>query len=781
MSRRDDFLDDHPWISRVFSLRKYLPPLNFITIHYAYFIIVCLISSVIFWRSSDATSPVSYTDSLFLVVSAMTEAGLNTVNLSALTTWQQTILFLLIMLGSTIWVSMWTVLARKHVFEKRFDDIVHIEYARKLSQKGSGISLALPKLRKVISFRKAQTVPVPDRTLPAMGSRALENENRVDPQSQVAKAMPRPRRALSLPDLDPMEPTKTSPEPKPEPEPPSPDNADRHIIFVDTPHIEEGNSATSTGTSYSNQNRPTRRNGVSKTPAGQDRVELSIRHFLGSRSSSRNGQFHSLTSEERENLGGCEYRALKALAVLVPLYFFLWQFLGCVALGAWINNYKPDTAKANGINPWWLGIFNGVSAFNNSGMSLLDANMIPFQNAYFVLITMGLMILAGNTAYPLFLRLIVWTSLKLLKAVTSDNAYNDLKATLEFILKYPRQVYTNLFPSRPTWWLLFMLTCLNSIDWVAFEIMNIGNPVIESIPTGSRILDGLFQALAVRSGGFYVVPIAQIYIGLQVLYVTMMYISVYPVVIMMRHSNIYEERSLGIYSGDGSSRPDTDPEAAAPLFSADGHDTESHSHTSNTNDIPPMGPNLVRRLSRSSAAVDIGHALQRTFTWNGVGAPPAMYSKKSYKGHTLDRLDGSSSSRRNSRIGFISQQIHGQMAHDIWWLVLAVIVITTIETSHFMADPVAFSVFNIIFEVVSAYGTVGISVGIPRDAYSFSGAWHTGSKLVLCLVMLRGRHRGLPVALDHAVRLPGEHLHRDEEEDHQIRRTMKGPRMNLNP
>jgi Trk-type K+ transport system membrane component len=24
----------------------------------------------------------------------------------------------------------------------------------------------------------------------------------------------------------------------------------------------------------------------------------------------------------------------------------------------------------------WLGIFNGVSAFNNSGMSLLDANMV---------------------------------------------------------------------------------------------------------------------------------------------------------------------------------------------------------------------------------------------------------------------------------------------------------------------------------------------------------------------------------------------------------------------
>jgi len=127
---------------------------------------------------------------------------------------------------------------------------------------------------------------------------------------------------------------------------------------------------------------------------------------------------------------------------------------------------------------------------------------------------------------------------------------------------------------------------------------------------------------------------------------------------------------------------------------------------------------------------------------------------------------------RETRISFISQQIRGQLAHDLWWLVLAILVISTIETGHFLADPVAFSVFNVIFEVVSAYGCVGISVGAPNQAYSFSGAWHTWSKLVLCLVMLRGRHRGLAVALDRAVRLPGDNLHRDEDEDHRIRQSL---------
>lgn len=111
--------------------------------------------------------------------------------------------------------------------------------------------------------------------------------------------------------------------------------------------------------------------------------------------------------------------------------------------------------------------------------------------------------------------------------------------------------------------------------------------------------------------------------------------------------------------------------------------------------------------------------------------------------------------RSSQSRAFISLQLRSQLSHDLWWLVLATLLITCIEVSHFESDPVTYSVFNIIFEVVSAYGCVGISTGLPGKNYSFSGAWHTASKVILCAVMLRGRHRGLPVGLDRAVRLGG--------------------------
>jgi Trk-type K+ transport system membrane component len=105
---------------------------------------------------------------------------------------------------------------------------------------------------------------------------------------------------------------------------------------------------------------------------------------------------------------------------------------------------------------------------------------------------------------------------------------------------------------------------------------------------------------------------------------------------------------------------------------------------------------------------------------------------------------------------FIRHQLRSQLAHDAWTIVLALFLITIIEAHKFAENPAVFSVFNFLFDIVSGYGCVGISVGVPWDMYSFCGSWQSLSKLILCGVMIRGRHRGLPVAIDRAVLLPGE-------------------------
>jgi hypothetical protein len=141
---------------KVQKVRQYLPPLNFITVHYSYFIITCLITSVIFWGSSDPTKSITYTDALFLVVSAMTEAGLNTVNLSQMTTFQQFILWFLIVIGSSIFVSISTVLTRKRVFESRFKHVIKLQ---KEARRTHRRSMSMPRRRNSVSNRVDEVKP----------------------------------------------------------------------------------------------------------------------------------------------------------------------------------------------------------------------------------------------------------------------------------------------------------------------------------------------------------------------------------------------------------------------------------------------------------------------------------------------------------------------------------------------------------------------------------------------------------------------------------------------
>lgn len=91
--------------------------LNFYRLHLVILTTVPLIVAAIFYGSNGSTR-ISYTDSLFLCVSAVTGTGLNTVLLSILTTWQQVILFLLFVVGNPVMVSFWMLLFRWRAFKQ---------------------------------------------------------------------------------------------------------------------------------------------------------------------------------------------------------------------------------------------------------------------------------------------------------------------------------------------------------------------------------------------------------------------------------------------------------------------------------------------------------------------------------------------------------------------------------------------------------------------------------------------------------------------------------------
>jgi Trk-type K+ transport system membrane component len=110
------------------------------------------------------------------------------------------------------------------------------------------------------------------------------------------------------------------------------------------------------------------------------------------------------------------------------------------------------------------------------------------------------------------------------------------------------------------------------------------------------------------------------------------------------------------------------------------------------------------------------------------------------------------------RVGrYLGWHIRRQLSNDIWWLVWAVFFVAIIERAQLLDESKKwFDLFRVLFELVSAFAGIGLSLGLPSDNFSFAGAMHPLSKLVIIIVMVRGRHRGLPVAVDRAVLLPSE-------------------------
>ncbi|EED21423.1 potassium transporter, putative [Talaromyces stipitatus ATCC 10500] len=679
-----------------------LPPLNFLTLHHAYFIVMGLIWSVIFWAAASPVQTVRYIDALFLCVSAMTGAGLNTINLSTVNSFQQAILFGLIVLGHPILISSTVLFVRKRAFESRFRSIVQAGERRRLAAL-QGVNL--PKIEKRVLTGEG------NNACPINGDSAGNRETTDGPIQLSSETGQTNTQTHSQSDMNDADAIRWADDDQLTIQSRS-RNKIRHRVF---PMAGVGA-------------RPDARDPKDAAPSfvADDERRSSLleiitrnpqKYFASKGLISRNSQFHGLTASERDKLGGVEYRAICFLSIIVPLYFVLFNVLGFIGLGTWFAVNRPSVARENGLSPFWTGSFLAISAFGNNGMSLLDANMTALQTCSYVLLTMGLLILAGNTLYPCFLRFSIWTMKHVLPRTKWCEEWN---AVLDFILDHPRRVYTHLFPKRHTWYLLATIILFNGIDWAGFEVLSINNTAVE-ILGGYRVLDGLFQAFAVRSGGFYVVTIADLHQGLLVLYVLMMYVSAFPVLVTIRNTNVYEERSLGIYADDYLAE---DQRYHARLGSFVGHTKAIISHGSN--------------------------------------------GKQSQKADS-NPSTGQAGENNTSRSYFVRQQIRSQLSHDIWWICLAILFITIAEGPHFTKDPISYSTFNIIFEVVSGYGCVGISVGLPDQNYSFCGGWYTISKLILIAVMLRGRHRGLPVAIDKAVMLPDESLAWAEEEDAAMR------------
>ncbi|CBF73735.1 hypothetical protein AN8029.2 [Aspergillus nidulans FGSC A4] len=729
--------------------------LNFILIHYIYIISMALVTSIIIYPGND----LPYIDALFFSAGAATQSGLNTVDFNLLQTYQQVILYFVSMLTTPIFINTALVFIRLYWFEKRFQHVVRDARAlrttrsrlRTISEDKNSQSYGREEAgingRPIVVLRnQAANPPQEDSPRSAPRSPNESDSESVSPTSNASSAKMESQSPLATINRDFGDlrvPAQLSPEhhiaflekqrknkgalriPSPreydrggapevleeeenedndlsktrtdQSEPRSPRNLDgddtNNTPNMDGPHItitEPQLPRTRTRNStfprmdtrptfretkddddpaaFSRANRKSTFNGIFRSLT-QERDRPTLPYLSWDATVGRNSNFIDLTEEQRDELGGIEYRALKTLAVVLISYYVLFHILGVICLTPWImeTHWGNVVTAAGQGRPWWA-IFTAASAFNDVGFTLTPDSMMSFQGAVWPLLLMSFLIIIGNTGFPCMLRFIIWTMSKVVSKET------PLWEELKFLLDHPRRCFTLLFPRNATWWLFAILVLLNGIDLIFFIILDLNDETVTSLSTGIKILDGLFQATCTRTAGFAVVSIADLHPAVQVSYMIMMYISVFPIAISLRRTNVYEEKSLGIFADD---EDDDDDSQTAPSY--------------------------------------------------------------------------------------IGTHLRKQLGFDLWYVCLGLFIITIVEGDRLEnKNQYSFQIWSVLFEVVSAYGTVGLSLGYPGVNASFVSQFRVLSTLVIIAMQIRGRHRGLPYSLDRAILLPSESLQQKE-------------------
>jgi Trk-type K+ transport system membrane component len=566
---------------------------HFLQLHYAYIMFLCFFFSGCFYFDPNGVQP-NFVDALFMMVSTSTCTGLNTITISDMSTYQQSLIFISSIFGSTVFINCVIVFVRKHAFEDRFKEIV--EYNRQkhyeelhntnrssdlesgfgslgsFGRRLSSISvhrtsddlhpeirvIRRPSILEDLSAKQREEEGIQNQDTVSTSSsylmrspNAIKNVTPDESPGQSRLATPVESRRNSM--IESIHPLDTDTE----------GSIDRALNESRKTSRINSESAQSDTTDNMLPNDDDDQDGNMDNEANAQTIMFAddidsqrerARNLRKRRTADRDGEYvhrnlsllvskEQLTQEERFNIGGAEYRALHTLSFIVPLYYFcipvffafiLRIYFATSNYGQWVLvNSNPSGTPP--VDPWFISFFTSIAGFNNVGLLPLDNSVVPFQKSPLFLLVLAFLILVGNTAFALLLRLIIWVMW-----ITTPESREVHKDSLRFLLDHPRRCFTTLFPSIQTWWLFLILFIITVTELIMFLILDFWLPVVADIPWGYRVLDGFFQSVSTRNAGFSVINIADVNPGLTIVYVIAMYISVYPVTISMRRTNVYQ-------------------------------------------------------------------------------------------------------------------------------------------------------------------------------------------------------------------------------------------------
>jgi Trk-type K+ transport system membrane component len=202
------------------------------------------------------------------------------------------------------------------------------------------------------------------------------------------------------------------------------------------------------------------------------------------------------------------YSATKWLICLSVIYIFICVFVGSIILcGFLLLHDLEGEIKDRGISYYENALFLSISAFSNCGLTMSSNSLYYLSNNAGALIVIALLIVAGNTLFPVFMRclieFILYVLVRLKSTKTWGNYVTDDKISgLKYLLKRPRKLSPQLYGRKDTLFILQFFV----LSYIVVMISFISSNEYENKYGSKATVVGLslFQIVNIRHAGFQV-------------------------------------------------------------------------------------------------------------------------------------------------------------------------------------------------------------------------------------------------------------------------------------
>jgi Trk-type K+ transport system membrane component len=372
----------------------------------------------------------------------------------------------------------------------------------------------------------------------------------------------------------------------------------------------------------------------------------------------------------------------------ILFYYIVSIHIVCVILLYFALCLQPNIPElaSRGYNRLDNAVFLAISAHSNSGFAIASDNLLGIANNPCAYLVMAMLILLGNTMYPIICR-------RIITLIARYSREESTKKTAQYMLDHPRRIANLFYSGSETETLVYAAVFLNLVQYVVFIGLTLNRKAALQTHSQSMLVGlGFFQTISTRSAGFNILDLKLLNQGVIFIYGVMCYINANRFILIMQANRTEVEGQHQIPSTTAKD----DYTVLNPLLQPN-----LHSETDD-DDQQQVDDPKDHRAAETSTKIPIQAYMRILFN-------------------------------------------HTNM------LLLAIVTLTFSEDKALSDPNVDINIWYVIFELLSAYGGVGLSLGAPGQPYSLSGSFTPLGKMVVVLVMLLGKHRGVPKHSDECV------------------------------